>query len=123
MHYNPVLTTNGTMGNSVEQETRQLEEGAEAKEEGLLVMERKGLKRFQDRIKGRKRVDVLTSLKNFVFSSCECFHTSASSMKLKVAYRVKYIVCIRTLCMGLSLQFKRSYGRYQRITPCHGFHL
>src|ERR1700683_3571251 len=64
-----------TMGDdSAEQQTRRLSESEQGTEfEGILAPERRGLKRFWDRINGkeRKKVGVLESLKNFIFSSCE----------------------------------------------------
>ena len=65
----------------VEQETRRLsqsEKGTDTARDtdtGVLAMERRGLKRFWDRIngKGRKKVGILESLKNFILSSCKSF--------------------------------------------------
>jgi hypothetical protein len=69
------------MGDSLEQETRRIsqsEQGTDTANDadtGMLAMERRGLKRFWDRVngKGRRHVGILESLKNFACSSCKCF--------------------------------------------------
>jgi len=65
------------MGDTLEQETRRLsqsEQGTDIPKDtamGVLAMERRGLKRFWDRVngKGRRHIGILESLKNFACSS------------------------------------------------------
>ena len=70
------------MEDTVDRETRRLSESEKGTDtakatdvasEGMMAMERRGLKRFWDRFSGkeRRKVGVLESLKNFALSSCK----------------------------------------------------
>jgi hypothetical protein len=79
------------MGDTLEQETRRLsqsEQGTDTAKDtdtGMLAMERRGLKRFWDRVngKGRRHLGILESLKNFAVSSCKCL-PSLNSLMLRI---------------------------------------
>ena len=72
---NDLDTMEGESVDAVEQGTRRFSQSEkDTSGDGILGTERKGLKRFWDRLRGkeRKQVGILESLKNSMFSSCEC---------------------------------------------------